>query len=131
MTITTSSPGPKDINKMSVPAAKIKGNSSYAGSQEWIKGLFDHFHPRGKCINAVKKVSWVLYHVSYQYKTQEMCIRAVEEDPYSLKYVPDHFKTQGMCTEAVDIEPFLLYVVPDPFKTKKMCKKQLGKTHQA
>ena len=92
---------------MNVPATKIKGNSSYekvieglgslpAGAQEWIKGLFDHCHPQGKCTNEVEKVSGVLCHVPYQYKTQGMCIRAVEEDPSSLRYVPDHFKTEDV-----------------------------------
>ena len=127
------------MNKMSA----LRGNSSYekmieglgsvpAGVQEFIKGIFNHSHSRGKCINAAEKVSWVLRRVPYQYKTQEMCIKAVEEDPSSLIYVPDHFKIQDMCRKAVYINPFLLYAVslkffPDHLKTREMCERALEK----
>ena len=102
------------------------------------------------CNEAVEKIPWLLHHVPFRFRTQEMCEKAVENhypirfipDQYKtrwmserdvdrsqwqLEYVPNHLKIQGMNNEAVGREPISLAYVPDYLKTKEMCKRDVEK----
>ena len=58
----------------------------FANIPRWIRQIFDHFQPQGKCIEAVDVEPKSLGHVSDQYKTQEMCDKAVKDDPETQQY---------------------------------------------
>ena len=77
----------------------------YEFSMRWIRKIFDHFQPQGKCTEAVRIEPNSFEHVPDFFKTQEMCIKAAEEDPRMLKYLPDQYKTQGMC---IEVKPWQL-----------------------
>ena len=55
----------------------------YEFAMRWIREIFDHFQPQGKCIEAVYIESKSSRHVTDQYKTQEMCDKAVRVDSWS------------------------------------------------
>ena len=61
----------------------------YEFAMRWIREIFDHFQPRGNCIEAVDIEPKSLEYVPNEYKTQEMCNKAVPVDPWSLGDVPD------------------------------------------
>ena len=65
----------------------------YEFNMRWIREIFDHYQPQGKCTEAVDIEPKSLGHVPDQCKTQEMCNKAVRVDQWSLGGVPDHFKT--------------------------------------
>ena len=45
------------------------------------------------CKHAVKKLSYLIYNVPDQYKTQQICDKAVDDCLAALKFVPDWFAT--------------------------------------
>ena len=57
------------------------------------------------CIRAVEVDLWQLYHVSDQYKTQEMCKEIVCTRPGAFFIIPDRFKIQDMCDKVVACNP--------------------------
>ena len=51
------------------------------------------------CKHAVKKVSYLLRYIPYQYKTQQICDKAILENGGTLKSAPYSYKNQEMCNK--------------------------------
>ena len=96
----------------------------FANIPRWIRQIFDHFQPQGKCIEAVDVEPKSLRDVSDQYKTQEMCdIKTLRVGTWQvLEDVPVCFKTRDVCEKAMRKSPTSLVYVLDWFVTQQQIK---------
>ena len=81
---------------------------------EKLKLVSDHLETKQKmCKHAVKKLPYLLRHLSNQYKTQQMWNKTMLENGGTLKSVPNCYKNKEMCNKAVDNNSEALEFVPE------------------
>ena len=138
VTITTSSPNPKGINKMSdlfktmfrcVMLKCVPWNWLVYIEPRFLKLIPNDLKTQDMCNGAIEKAPWLLNEVSLHFRTQEMCESAVEKCLHPFRFIPNHLKTQEMCekaTEKTHISLVISLIVLKP----KVCMKRLLKMNQ-
>ena len=92
---------------------------------EILKFVPCHFKTRKTCIDAFKKLPFLVRHVASQYKTQQISDAAFLENGRILKSVPDSYKNQQLCEKSVEKYPHSLEFAPECCKTQKCMVKML------